>query len=77
MASPDLIAADRVGLEVMGIPHHAVGYLQYAAQFGVGQYDLDKIDIRGEKLATVQQKFKLSPSVQQQLDWLSDIARGG
>jgi hypothetical protein len=41
------------------------------------QYDLDKIDVRGEKPATVHRKFKLTPSIQQQLDWLSDIARAG
>jgi len=44
---------------------------------GVGQFDLDKIDIRGEKLEAVQHKFKLHDSVQQQLDWLNDIVRPG
>ena len=77
LASPDLVAADRVALEVMGIPHHAVGYLQYAGELGVGQYDIAKIDIRGEKPETVQRKFKLQADVQQQLDWLSDIVRQG
>jgi uncharacterized protein (DUF362 family) len=75
LASPDLVAADRVGLDVMGVPHHAVGYLQYAAGLGVGQYDISKIDIRGEKPETVQRKFKLQDQVQQQLDWLNEIAR--
>ena len=32
----------------MGIPQYAVGCLQYAAQLGVGQFDLSKIDVRGE-----------------------------
>ena len=77
MASPDLMAADRVGLEVMGVPHHAVGYLQYAAQLGAGQFDLDKIDIRGEKPETVKRTFKLHDQVQQQLDWLNEIQRQG
>jgi uncharacterized protein (DUF362 family) len=77
LASPDLLAADRVGLDVMGIPHHVVGYLQYAGQFGVGQYDIAKIEIRGEKPETVQRKFKLHPGVQQQLDWLNAIVRQG
>lgn len=77
LASPDLIAVDRVGLDVMGIPHHIVGYLQYAAEFGVGQYDIEKIDIRGEKPEAVQHKFKLQDAVQQQLDWLNDIMRQG
>jgi uncharacterized protein (DUF362 family) len=77
LASPDPIAADRVGLEVMGIPHHAVGYLQYAGQLGAGQYDIAKIDIRGEKPEAVQRKFKLNPNAQQHLDWLNDIVRQG
>jgi uncharacterized protein (DUF362 family) len=77
LASPDLVAVDRVGLDVMGVPHHIVGYLQYAAGLGVGQFDIDKIDIRGEKPETVQRKFKLQDQVQQQLDWLNDIARQG
>jgi len=77
LASPDLVAADRVALDVMGIPHHAVGYLQYAAGLGVGQYDIGKIEIRGEKPETVQRKFKLQDDVQQQLDWLNDIVRQG
>src|ERR1035438_2239310 len=44
LASPDFLALDRVALETMGIPPTAVGYLQYAGQLGVGQYDLAKID---------------------------------
>lgn len=75
IASPDFIAADRVGLETMGIPPHAVGYLQYAAQLGTGQFDLAKIDIRGEKPASVRRVFKLHDAIQQQLDWLLEMRR--
>lgn len=75
LASPDFIAVDRVGLEVMGIPAHAVGYLQYAGELGTGQYDLAKIDIRGEKPESVRRVFKLHDQVQQQLDWLRDMQR--
>src|SRR5450432_3935618 len=56
IASPDFMAADRVALEIMVIPQHAVGCLQYAAQRGVGQFDLSKIDIR--KPDTVKRVFK-------------------
>jgi hypothetical protein len=59
----------------MGIPPHAVGYLQYAAQLGTGQFDLAKIDIRGEKPESVKRAFKLHDAVQQQLDWLRDLQR--
>jgi uncharacterized protein (DUF362 family) len=75
LASPDYLAADRVALETMGVPAHAVGYLQYAGELGVGQYDLAKIDIRGEKPESVKQVFKMHPQVQQQLDWLHDLQR--
>jgi uncharacterized protein (DUF362 family) len=77
LASPDLVAIDRVALDVMGIPAYAVGYLQYAGALGVGQYDISKIDIRGEKPEAVAKKFKLQDQVQQQLDWLNEIARQG
>ncbi len=72
IASPDYVAADRVGLEVMGIPGHAVGYLQYAAQLGTGQFDLAKIDIRGERPESVRRVFKLHDMVDQQLSWLQE-----
>ncbi|HUP03299.1 MAG TPA: DUF362 domain-containing protein [Bryobacteraceae bacterium] len=77
LASPDLVAADRVGLDLMGIPHHAVGYLQYAGELGAGQFDIAKIDVRGEKPEALQRKFKLHPQVQQQLDWLNSIVQQG
>jgi uncharacterized protein (DUF362 family) len=72
LASTDFLAADRVALEVMGLPPHAVGYLQYASQLGVGQFDLAKIDIRGEKPESVRRVFRLHDSVERQLRWLRE-----
>ncbi len=77
LASPDLVAADRVALDLMMIPHYAVGYLQYAGALGAGQYDISKIDIRGEKSESLARKFKLQDQTQQQLDWLNEIVRQG
>jgi uncharacterized protein (DUF362 family) len=77
LASPDLVAADRVALDLMMIPPHAVGYLQYAGALGVGQYDISKIDVRGEKPETLARKFKMRNNVEEQLDWLHDIVRPG
>lgn len=73
LASTDFFAADRVGLETMGIPEYAVGYLQYAGQLGLGQYDLSKIDIRGVKPETVKRTYKLHTQVDQQLKWLGTL----
>ena len=75
LAGPDYLAVDRVSIETMGIPAHAVGYMQYAAELGLGQFDLSKIDIRGEKPESVKKSFKLHTNVNFQLDWLSDLKR--
>ena len=75
VAGPDFLAVDRVEMETMGVPSYAVGYLQYAAELGVGQYDLSKIDIRGEKPETVKKTFKLHEGVQNQLEWLGSLVK--
>ena len=74
-ASPDFLAADRVAVEIMGIPSYAVGYMQYAAELGVGQYDLSMIDIRGEKPEAVKKTFKLHQTSDYQLQWLGDLVK--
>jgi len=74
-ASPDFLAADRVAVEIMGIPSYAVGYMQYAAELGVGQYDLSKIDIRGEPPEAVKKTFKLHQSANDQLQWLNTLVK--
>jgi uncharacterized protein (DUF362 family) len=75
LAGPDYLAVDRVAIETMGIPAHAVGYMQYAAQMGLGQFDLSKIDIRGEKPESVKRTFKLNQNANFQLDWLLDLKK--
>jgi uncharacterized protein (DUF362 family) len=75
LASPDFLAADRVAVEVMGIPAYAIGYVQYAAELGVGQYDLSKIDIRGEKPEVVKKTFRLNKTADFQLEWLGNLVK--
>jgi uncharacterized protein (DUF362 family) len=75
LASTDFFAADRVGLETMGIPAYAVGYLQYASQLGLGQYDLAKIDVLGVKPEAVKRTYRLHDQVDQQLQWLRELPR--
>ena len=47
IASTDYVAADRVGVEAMGLDTSWVGYLTYCGQAGVGPYELDQIDVLG------------------------------
>ena len=69
LASTDFLAVDRVGLECMGIDASWPGYLNYAYQRGLGQYDLAKIDVVGAKIADVQRKYLLHADVRRMLEW--------
>ncbi len=69
LASTDFLAVDRVGLECMGIDAGWPGYLNYAYQGGLGQYDLAKIDVVGAKIADVKRKYRLHADVDRMLEW--------
>jgi uncharacterized protein (DUF362 family) len=69
LASTDFLAVDRVGLECMGIDASWPGYLNYAYQGGLGQYDLAKIDVLGAKIADVKRKYLLHADVERMLQW--------
>lgn len=73
IASTDYIAADRVGVECMGVNPDWMGYLQFCSMFGVGQYDAAKIDVRGEKIAAVTRKYLLQKDIERQLQWMGPI----
>lgn len=69
VASTDFVAADRVGVEAMGIDPGYPGYLLYCWQTGLGQYDLAKLDIAGENLASVRKPYQLHRDIERQLQW--------
>ncbi len=73
IASTDYVAADRVGLEAMGIDPTWVGYLGFCAQAGVGQSDLAKIDLRGAKLAEVAKKYRMHKDLERELRWMGPM----
>jgi uncharacterized protein (DUF362 family) len=75
IASTDFIAADRVGLEAMGVNPEWVGYLRYCAQFGLGQYDLSKISIVGPSIASVAKKYQLHPDIEKELKWMEPLQK--
>ena len=71
VASPDWLAADRVAVELMGIDFAKVGYLNYCAQAGLGEGDLQKIEILGEPIARHVRRYKLADNIDQQLVWMT------
>ena len=73
IASTDYIAADRVGVETMGIDAKWLGYLMFCWQSGLGQYDLSKIDIEGETIASVKKTYKLHNDLERELRWMGPM----
>lgn len=73
IASTDYVAADRVGIEVMGINPEWVGYLGFCAQAGLGQMDLSKLDIRGATLAEVTKKYQMHRDIERELRWMGPM----
>jgi uncharacterized protein (DUF362 family) len=73
IASTDYVAADRVGVEAMGIDPEWVGYLGYCGRTGVGRYDLAGIDVRGEKIADVRRTYQLHQDIERMLEWMGPM----
>lgn len=73
IASTDYVAADRVGLEAMGVDASWVGYLSFCAQAGLGQDDLAKIDIRGARIADVARKYRMHDDIERELRWMGPM----
>jgi uncharacterized protein (DUF362 family) len=69
IASADFVAADRVGLEAMSINPSWPGYLVYCHQSGLGNYDLNQIDLVGESLASVRRAYRLHDDMKKELLW--------
>jgi uncharacterized protein (DUF362 family) len=66
----DWLAADRTAVELMGIDFAKLGYLNYCAQAGLGQGDLQKIEVVGEPIARHVKTYKLAPNIEDQLIWM-------
>lgn len=73
IASTDFLAADRVAVECMGIDPTWPGYLNYCAQAGLGQYNLDKIEIWGKQPAEVRRSYRLHSNIDTQMEWMRSL----
>lgn len=70
IASADWLAADRAGIEVMGIDFAKIGYLNYCAKAGMGQADFARIEVLGPALAEVKRTYRLHADVEKQYTWM-------
>jgi len=69
IASADFLAADRIAVECMGIDFAKVGYLNFCHQAGMGQADLAKIEIQGEKPENVKRTYRLHSNIEKEYEW--------
>jgi uncharacterized protein (DUF362 family) len=73
LAGTDWLAADRVAVELMGIDIAQVGYLNYCADAEMGEGDLNKIQVLGEKVEDHTRKYKLNDNIEKQLIWKQPV----
>jgi uncharacterized protein (DUF362 family) len=69
VVSQDWLAADRVAVELMGINFADVGYLNYCGNTGMGQTDLNNIEILGPSIREHTKTYKLAQNLEEQLVW--------
>jgi uncharacterized protein (DUF362 family) len=71
VASTDFVAADRIGVELMGFDFEQIGYLSFCAKAGMGNGDLGRIDLLGEKLEPHKRKYRPHDTFEEQLKWMT------
>ena len=69
LASFDVVSADRIGIELMGIDYGDVGYLQWCSNAGLGQGDRSKIKIIGDDPLNHVIKYRLHDNIERQFKW--------
>jgi len=57
----------------MGIDSDNVGYLTFCSEAGMGQYDINKIEIIGEKLTDFIKPYKLSRNAEKHMQWKTPL----
>ena len=72
LASADPLAADRLGVELMGIDYSEIKYLQWISAAGFGNDDLSKIKIIGPDYKPHIIKYKLHKNIERQRQWISE-----
>ena len=77
VAGLDWLAVDRIGVELMGIDPANMGYLTFCGEAGMGQYDINKIEVIGEKVTNHIKTYKMSRNFEKQLQWLTPIKEKG
>jgi uncharacterized protein (DUF362 family) len=69
IASTDCIAADRIGTEVMGHDFNSVGHLVHCANAKMGEGDITKINLLGDKIVDCKKNFRKTDDYEKIIRW--------
>jgi len=69
IASTDCIAADRVGTDVMGHDFDKVGHLVHCANAKMGEGDITRINVLGDKISACRKDFKKTDDYDKIIRW--------
>lgn len=69
LASTDIVAADRIAAETMGINPEWLGYVKFCGAIGLGQWDAAKIDVIGAKVEDVKKPYQMHRDIDRELQW--------
>lgn len=69
-ASTDWLAADRLGIELMGIDYSYLKFMHWCADAGLGQDDLSQLKIIGPDYTGHRARYKLHKNIETQREWV-------
>jgi uncharacterized protein (DUF362 family) len=69
LAGPDVVAVDRIGLELMEIDYEDVGYLQWCSNAGIGQGEREMIKVLGPDTKDYSINYRRHDRIDWQLGW--------
>lgn len=69
IAGTDPLAVDRVACELMSVDFSKVGYLNHCLELGLGEAELEKINIVGYPISECSRPFRLHRTVEKQFRW--------
>ncbi len=72
LASTDWVAADRIGIELMGINYNEIKYLQFCSATGMGTDDISKMNLIGEDYHNHISTFTLHENIDSQREWIHE-----
>jgi len=72
LASTDWVAADRIGIELMGIDYNRIKYLQFCSAAGMGTDDISRMNLIGEDYRNHISAYALNDNIDRQLEWLHE-----